>query len=74
MEPPNQSFGRSMKQLMFNKSESHDTTIIIQEDDRIITDTQEICDFSILLHTLQTTFALTKISHLTLILKMLFQI
>ena len=29
---------------MSNKSASHDNKIILQEDDKIITDTQEICE------------------------------
>ena len=42
--PKNQSFWRTIKPFMFDKSASHDNKIILQENDIIITDTQEICE------------------------------
>ena len=42
--PKNQSFWRTIKPFMSDKSASHDKNIIIQEDDKIITNTNEICE------------------------------
>ena len=42
--PKNQSFWKTIKPFMSDKSASHDNKIILQEDDKIITDTQEICE------------------------------
>ena len=42
--PKNQSFWRTIKPFMSDKSASHDKNIILQENDKIITNTQEICE------------------------------
>ena len=55
--PKNQSFWKTIKQFMSDKSVSHAKQIILQERDKIINDTNEICEIFLALisHLLQTT-------------------
>ena len=72
---PNNQFWRTIKPLMPHKSTSHDKNIIAQEDGKLISDAQETCEIlTLILQPWQTILASTIVSHLTLILRMAFQI
>ena len=60
---------------MSDKSASHDNKIILQEDDKIITDTQEICEiFNTYFTSVANNIGFDDSIHLTLILRMVFRI